>query len=82
MLPLPMFFIIFYMVYLFNINVNLKNKIVHLQENTINCNKKVTIIENNKKNTTCVINNNKNTTFEYNSEYLYFPHFHPELIEM
>lgn len=78
MLPLPMFFIVLYMLYLFNINVNLKNQIIRLQEN--NNNEKYNTFENNKNNS--MYDNNKNPMFEYKSEYLYFPQFHPELIQM
>jgi hypothetical protein len=75
MIPLPMFFIILYMLYMFNIILNLKNQNNILQENAIQCNKNNTIIENNNKNS---IYNKE--LFEYNSEYLHIPQFHPELI--
>jgi hypothetical protein len=75
MIHLPMFFIILYMLYMFNIILNLKNQNNILQENAIQCNQNNTIIENNNKNS---IYNKE--LFEYNSEYLHIPQFHPELI--
>jgi hypothetical protein len=76
MFPLPMFFIILYMLYLFNIIAKLKYQNNILQENTIQCNQNNTIIENNNKNSIY----NKELLFEYNSEYLHIPQFHPQLI--
>jgi hypothetical protein len=76
MFPLPMFFIILYMLYLFNIIAKLKYQNNILQENTIQCNQTNTIIENNNKNSIY----NKELLFEYNSEYLHIPQFHPQLI--
>ena len=74
MFPLPMFFIILYMLYLFIINMNLKNEILYLQENKINN----TIFENNNKNSIC--HDNTELLFKYNSEYLHIPQFHPQVI--
>jgi len=76
MFPLPMFFIMLYLLYLFIINISLKNEILYLQKDSINN----TMFENNNKNSISHINRNKDILFEYNSEYLHIPQFHPQLI--
>lgn len=56
--------------------MNLKNEILYLQENTTKCNQNNTIFENNNKNGIY----NTELLFEYNSEYLHIPQFHPQII--